>query len=297
MRRPRPRSRLQRLVGPGRGRSHPQRPGHRSGRRRHHRSRGFRGGHLAAGRSLRQRADNAAGHGRRRCRRQDRHQHRPRARTWSAPSTNPPPCCATSRCWRSLPQPEYLSGMAEVVKCGFVADPAILDLVEADPRRAAAFDPELTSHLRGAQRPREGRRDRRRPAGDQRLRRRRDRPRGAQLRAHARPRHRTARGVPLAPRPRGVGRAGVRRCPGTCSRASSTPASPTATASTLSALGLPVSYRADAFADLRVGMQLDKKTRGATLRFVVLLGAGRTRTAGRPRTSRVLREAWAAVAA
>ena len=33
----------------------------------------------------------------------------------------------------SLPRPEYVSGQAEVIKAGFIADPAILDLVEADP--------------------------------------------------------------------------------------------------------------------------------------------------------------------
>jgi 3-dehydroquinate synthase len=33
----------------------------------------------------------------------------------------------------SLPSAEYVSGLAEVIKAGFIADPAILDLVEADP--------------------------------------------------------------------------------------------------------------------------------------------------------------------
>jgi 3-dehydroquinate synthase len=33
----------------------------------------------------------------------------------------------------SLPAAEYVSGLAEVIKAGFIADPAILDLVEADP--------------------------------------------------------------------------------------------------------------------------------------------------------------------
>jgi 3-dehydroquinate synthase len=39
----------------------------------------------------------------------------------------------------SLPRHELVAGLAEVVKCGFIADPAILDLIEADP--AAASDP------------------------------------------------------------------------------------------------------------------------------------------------------------
>ena len=33
----------------------------------------------------------------------------------------------------TLPRHDYVSGLAEVVKCGFIADPVILDLVEADP--------------------------------------------------------------------------------------------------------------------------------------------------------------------
>jgi 3-dehydroquinate synthase len=39
----------------------------------------------------------------------------------------------------SLPRNELVAGMAEVVKGGFIADPVILDLIEADPR--AALDP------------------------------------------------------------------------------------------------------------------------------------------------------------
>jgi 3-dehydroquinate synthase len=37
----------------------------------------------------------------------------------------------------TLPAHDYRSGLAEVVKCGFIADPAILDLIEADPAGAA----------------------------------------------------------------------------------------------------------------------------------------------------------------
>ena len=40
----------------------------------------------------------------------------------------------------TLPRNELISGMAEVIKCGFIADPAILDLVEKDP--SAVTDPE-----------------------------------------------------------------------------------------------------------------------------------------------------------
>lgn len=42
---------------------------------------------------------------------------------------------------RTLPRAELVAGLGEVVKCGFIADPAILDLVEAhDPADPATFD-------------------------------------------------------------------------------------------------------------------------------------------------------------
>ena len=40
---------------------------------------------------------------------------------------------------KTLPRNELVAGMAEVVKAGFIADPTILDLIEADPQ--AALDP------------------------------------------------------------------------------------------------------------------------------------------------------------
>ena len=36
----------------------------------------------------------------------------------------------------TLPQAEYVSGLAEVIKAGFIADPVILELIEADPAGA-----------------------------------------------------------------------------------------------------------------------------------------------------------------
>ena len=62
----------------------------------------------------------------------------PRARTSSARSTLRRACSATSPRSRRCPTHEYVSGLAEVVKAGFIADPAILDLIEDDP--AAAVD-------------------------------------------------------------------------------------------------------------------------------------------------------------
>ena len=42
----------------------------------------------------------------------------------------------------TLPRNEIVAGMAEIVKAGFIADPVILDLIEADPE--AALDPKGT---------------------------------------------------------------------------------------------------------------------------------------------------------
>lgn len=49
----------------------------------------------------------------------------------------------------TMPRADYVSGLAEVLKCGFVADPEILRLVEARPQVAVdpAADPELTVEL------------------------------------------------------------------------------------------------------------------------------------------------------
>ena len=130
----------------GRSRVHPLGRGRRAGRRRHHRPGRVRRGHLAARGAGRARADHAARHGRRRGRRQDRHQHRRRARTWSARSTRRPACSCDLATLETLPRDDYVAGLAEVVKCGFIADPAILDLIEADP--AAAVDPDGAGRAR-----------------------------------------------------------------------------------------------------------------------------------------------------
>jgi len=47
----------------------------------------------------------------------------------------------------TLPQEELMSGMGEVVKCGFVADPVILDLVEANPSGVRRWDDPVVREL------------------------------------------------------------------------------------------------------------------------------------------------------
>ena len=196
---------------------------------------------------------------------------------------------------RSLPQPEYLSGMAEVVKCGFVADPGILDLVDADPRRAAAFDEDLTSSfversirvkadvIGGDLRETSGSAGG--EIGREALNYGHTLGHAIERREDFRWRHGHAVSVGLV-FAGALGHAAGLIDAGLADRHRST----------LSALGLPVSYPADAFADLRVGMQLDKKTRGTTLRFVVLSGLAEPTLLVGPEES-VLTQAWTAVAA
>ncbi|MGH8827890.1 MAG: 3-dehydroquinate synthase family protein, partial [Jiangellaceae bacterium] len=47
----------------------------------------------------------------------------------------------------TLPRDDYIAGLAEVVKAGFIADPAILEIIEADPVAAAAPDGPHTREL------------------------------------------------------------------------------------------------------------------------------------------------------
>jgi 3-dehydroquinate synthase len=64
----------------------------------------------------------------------------------------------------------------------------------------------------------------------------------------------------------------------------------------LSSVGLPTSYPAEAFDELRQFMALDKKARGSTLRFVILNGLGSAEILAAPE-ERLLRAAYDAVSA
>ncbi len=63
----------------------------------------------------------------------------------------------------------------------------------------------------------------------------------------------------------------------------------------LRSVGLPITYAADAFDDLVVTMGLDKKTRGSTLRFVILNGLASAEILAGPSPA-LLRSAYAGVA-
>lgn len=47
----------------------------------------------------------------------------------------------------TLPTADYVAGLAEVIKAGFIADPRILELVEADPQAARRWDGPQTQEL------------------------------------------------------------------------------------------------------------------------------------------------------
>jgi 3-dehydroquinate synthase len=195
----------------------------------------------------------------------------------------------------TLPPADYLAGMAEVVKCGFVADPVILDLVEADPAGAAVFEPELTTTfversirvkadtIAGDLRETSGAASG--EIGREALNYGHTLGHAIERREQFRWRHGHAVSVGLV-FAGALGHAAGLIDAGLAARHRTT----------LGALGLPVSYPADAFPDLRVGMQLDKKTRGTTLRFVVLSALAEPTLLVGPDES-LLRQAWAAVAA
>jgi 3-dehydroquinate synthase len=164
----------------------------------------------------------------------------------------------------TLPADDLVAGLAEVVKCGFIADPAILDLIEADP--AAARDPRgaVVREL------------------VERAVRVKARVVGADLResglreilnyghtlGHAIEKremygwkhgHAVAVGLIYA--------AALSRLSGRLDEATAA-----RHRSALDLLDLPTSYPGDAWPDLLAAMRVDKKTRADTLRFVVLDG-------------------------
>ena len=162
----------------------------------------------------------------------------------------------------SLPSAEYASGLAEVVKAGFIADPVILDLIEADPAGAAKpggpHERELIERaiaMKAAV-----------VSADLRE---------AGLRETLNYGHTLAHAIE---RVEGYSiRHGEAVSIGLCfaaavSRLAGRLDAPTARRhpTVLASVGLPIRYRADAWPALRAAMTVDKKTRAARLRLVVL---------------------------
>ena len=164
----------------------------------------------------------------------------------------------------TVPKNEIVSGMAEVIKTGFIADPAILDIIEADP--AAALDPTgdvLPELIRRSVEVKA-----KVVAADLRESNLREILNYGHTFAHAierreqyRWRHGAAVSVGLVFAAE-LGRWAGRLDDVTADRHRSI----------LESVGLPVTYDEHAFADLLKGMQNDKKNRAGLLRFVVLDG-------------------------
>jgi 3-dehydroquinate synthase len=187
----------------------------------------------------------------------------------------------------TLPADELRPGMAEIVKGGFIADPVILDLIEADP--AAALDPagEVLPEL--VRRKIQVKADV--VSADLRESDLREVLNYGHTLAHAierredyRWRHGDAVSVGLVFAAE-LGRAAGRLDGATADRHRAV----------LSALGLPVSYPADALPELLETMRLDKKVKSGQLRFVVLDGLAKPGRLDGP-SAELLATAYAATA-
>ncbi|PEG38275.1 3-dehydroquinate synthase [Mycolicibacterium agri] len=164
----------------------------------------------------------------------------------------------------TLPRNEIVAGMAEIVKAGFIADPVILDLIEADPQ--AALDPSgrvLPELIRRAVAVKAGV-----VAADEKESQLREILNYGHTLAHAierreryQWRHGAAVSVGLVFAAE-LGRLAGRLDDATADRHRAV----------LTSLGLPVGYDADALPQLLEYMAGDKKTRSGVLRFVVLDG-------------------------
>ena len=164
----------------------------------------------------------------------------------------------------TLPRNDFVAGLAEVVKCGFIADPRILDLVEADPQAATAWDAPTTRELveRSVQVKADVVGEDLREAGLREI------LNYGHTLGHAVEhveryswRHGAAVSVGL------VYAAELARLAGRLDEATAD-----RHRAVLSALGLPTTYRQDRWEQLLTAMRRDKKTRGDLLRFVVLTG-------------------------
>ncbi|WP_328812949.1 3-dehydroquinate synthase [Rhodococcus sp. NBC_00297] len=164
----------------------------------------------------------------------------------------------------TVPHNEIVAGLAEVIKTGFIADPVILDLIEADP--AAALDPTgevLPELIRRSIEVKA-----RVVAADLRESDLREILNYGHTLGHAierREKYKWRHGAAVS-----VGLVFAAELGRLAGRLSDDVAD--RHRSILQAVGLPVSYDADAFADLLSGMQTDKKNRNGLLRFVVLDG-------------------------
>lgn len=164
----------------------------------------------------------------------------------------------------TLPGPEFVTGMAEVVKAGFIADPVILDLIEEDVAEATRADGRHTRELVE----RSIRMKAAVVASDLREAGEREMLNYGHTLGHAiekveryQWRHGAAVSIGLMFAAE-LARAAGRLDDATADRHRTV----------LEAIGLPTSYEAAAWPRLHEAMKVDKKARGNRLRFVVLDG-------------------------
>jgi 3-dehydroquinate synthase len=188
----------------------------------------------------------------------------------------------------SLPRADYVGGLAEVIKAGFIADPAILDLIEGAPEGACSPEGPHTKELVE----RAVRMKARVVSADFREAGLREILNYGHTLGHAiecaedytfRHGDAVAIGMVFAAT---VGRLAGRLDGETAARH----------ASILAAVGLPTAYRTGAWPELRSIMTVDKKARGARLRLVVLDGLARPGVLNDP-PEELLAEAYAEVSA
>ncbi|MEU0628907.1 3-dehydroquinate synthase [Streptomyces sp. NPDC005989] len=167
----------------------------------------------------------------------------------------------------SLPVNDYVSGMAEVIKAGFIADPAILDLVEADPEGARRPTGPHTAELieRAIRVKAEVVSSDLKESGLREI------LNYGHTLAHAiekneryKWRHGAAVSVGMVFAAE-LGRLAGRLDDATADRHRAV----------LESVGLPLTYRGDQWPKLLENMKVDKKSRGDLLRFIVLDGLGR----------------------
>ncbi len=167
----------------------------------------------------------------------------------------------------SLPQNEYRAGLAEVVKVGFTHDPTILDLIEADPEAAGRADGGVTAELVArsvAVKASVVSADLREAGEREFLNYGHTLGHAIEKNERYQWRHGAAVSVGLVYAAE-LGRLAGRTEPDVVLRHRTI----------LTSLGLPTAYRSDMWGRLYETMQVDKKTRGNTLRFVVLDDLGR----------------------
>jgi 3-dehydroquinate synthase len=168
---------------------------------------------------------------------------------------------------QTVPRHDYVSGLAEVIKTGFIADPVILDLVEADPEGARTPDGPHTAELieRSIKVKAEVVSNDLRESGLREI------LNYGHTLAHAierneryKWRHGAAVSVGMVFAAE-LGRLAGRLDDATADRHRAV----------LESVGLPLTYKADAWPKLLEAMKLDKKSRADRLRFIVLDGLGK----------------------